>query len=128
MHEMGIAMTIVAEVERVLDDFGPHARARSINLQVGRLRAVVPEALEFCFLAASQRSRADGARLIIEQIPVRVRCTRCELEQIVEGLEFFCTACDGPVELLSGKELLLRTIEVEEPDAEPAADPGRSNA
>ena len=113
MHEMSLACTVVDEIERVLADFGPDARALSVRLEVGRLRAVVPEAMEFCFEAASQGTRAQGARLIIEQVPIRVRCARCADEWVVESVEFFCPGCDGPVEILTGKELLLRTIEVE---------------
>lgn len=124
VHEMGIAMTVVAEVERVLDTFGPEARAVSVTLQVGGLRAVVPEALEFCYMAASQGSRAEGARLIIEEVPVLVSCPACTREWTVAQLELFCPTCEGPVQVLSGKELLLRTIEVDQPDGPATTDEG----
>ncbi len=114
MHEMSLACTVVEEVERVLDECGPKARAISVRLEVGRLRAVVPEAMEFCFEAAALGTRAEGARLIIDQIPIRVRCETCDDEWTLESVEFFCPACDGGVSVLSGKELLLRTIEIED--------------
>ena len=114
MHEMGLACSIVTEIERVLSDFGPDARVVSVTLQVGKLRAVVPEAMTFCFEAASMGTRAQGAALLIEQMPVRVRCSRCDREWEAEALEFFCADCDQPVQVLSGKELLLRTIEVDD--------------
>ena len=114
MHEMGLACSIVTEIERVLSDFGPDARAVSVTLQVGKLRAVVPEAMTFCFEAASMGTRAQGAVLLIEQMPVRVRCSHCDREWEAEALEFFCADCDQPVQVLSGKELLLRTIEVDD--------------
>jgi len=114
MHEMGLACSVVTEIERVLSGFGPEARAVTVALQVGKLRAVVPEALTFCFEAASMGTRAQGAVLLIEQIPVRVRCLQCAREWEAEALEFFCADCDQPVQIVSGKELLLRTIEVDE--------------
>ncbi len=114
MHEMGLACSIVTEIERVLSDFGPDARVVSVTLQVGKLRAVVPEAMTFCFEAASMGTRAQGAVLLIEQMPVRVCCERCDREWEAEALEFFCADCDQPVQVLSGKELLLRTIEVDD--------------
>lgn len=114
MHEMTLAMNVVEEVERCLTELGPDARVNSVTLQVGGLRAVVPEALSFCFEAASTGTKVEGALLIIEQIPVRVRCARCEREWTVEQVEFMCPTCEGPVQLLHGKELLLRAIEVED--------------
>jgi hydrogenase nickel incorporation protein HypA/HybF len=122
MHEMGLAMSVVDEVTRVLEDFGPQARALRVTVQVGRLRAVVPEALDFCFEVASHRSRAAGARLVIEEVPIRVRCATCAREWIVERVEFFCPTCDGPVEILSGKELLLRSVEVDCPEPDVATE------
>lgn len=114
MHEMGLACSVVTEIERVLADFGRDARALTVTLQVGRLRAVVPEAMTFCFEAASIGTRAQGAVLLIEQVPVRVRCGQCAREWEAEALEFFCPDCEQPVQVLSGKELLLRTIEVDD--------------
>lgn len=114
MHEMTLAVNLVDEVERCLTDFEAGARVMSVTLEVGGLRAVVPEALSFCFEVASSGSRIDGARLIIEKIPVEVRCECCDSQWVVHELEFLCPTCDGPVKLLSGKELLLRAIEVDD--------------
>ncbi|MHB9149626.1 MAG: hydrogenase maturation nickel metallochaperone HypA [Thermoleophilia bacterium] len=114
MHEMTLAVNLVDEVERCLADFDAGARVMSVTLEVGGLRAVVPEALSFCFEVASSGSLIDGARLIIEEIPVEVRCERCEHQWVVHELQFLCPTCEGPVKLLSGKELLLRAIEVDD--------------
>lgn len=114
MHEMGLACSVVTEVERVLSDFGSEARVATVTLQIGGLRAVVPDAMRFCFEAAVQGTRVQGAHLVIEEIPVRVRCAHCDREWIADTVEFFCSACEGPVQVLSGKELLLRAIEIED--------------
>jgi len=114
MHEMTLAVNVVEEVERCLADFDAAARVMSVTLEVGGLRAVVPEALSFCFEVASSGTRIDGARLIIEEIPVEVRCDRCDRQWVVRELDFLCPTCDGPVKILSGKELLLRAIEVDD--------------
>lgn len=114
MHEMTLAINVVEEVERCLEEFDPAARVMTVTLEVGGLRAVVPEALSFCFEIASSGTRADGARLIIEEIPVEVRCDRCERQWVVSDVEFQCPTCEGAVKVLSGKELLLRGIEVDD--------------
>lgn len=114
MHEMTLALNVVEEVERCLAELGPDARVASVTLQVGGLRAVVPQALSFCFEAAAMGTKVEGALLIIEEIPVRVHCARCDSEWTVSEVEFMCPTCEGPVRLLQGKELLLRAIEVED--------------
>ncbi len=111
---MTLAAGVVTEVERCLGDFESGASVVSVTLQVGRLRAVVPDALAFCFEVVSQGTPVEGARLIIEQIPVRVRCGSCETEWTVTEVEFMCPVCEGPVEVLQGKELLLRAIEIDD--------------
>jgi hydrogenase nickel incorporation protein HypA/HybF len=114
MHEMTLAINVVEEVERCLEEFDPAARVMTVTLEVGGLRAVVPEALSFCFEVASSGTRVGGARLIIEEIPVEVRCDRCERQWVVRDVEFQCPTCEGAVKVLSGKELLLRGIEVDD--------------
>jgi len=107
-------MSIMENVDRCLSSFGPEARAARITLQVGRLRAVVPDAMRFCFQVVSQGTAAQDAELVLEEVPIRVRCDSCDREWTVEGVSFLCPDCDGPCKTLSGKELLLRSIEVEE--------------
>ena len=114
MHELSLAMSVMKQVELCLADFGPEARAVRITLEVGRLRAVVPDAMRFCFRAVSEGTGADSAELVIEEIPVRVRCESCGTEWAVQEVAFFCPDCGSSVKTLTGKELLLRTIEVEE--------------
>lgn len=111
---MTLAVNVVEEVERCLAELGPDARVASVTLQVGGLRAVVPEALTFCFEAAATGTRVADARLIIEEIPVTVACDACHQEWTVSTVEFLCPRCEGPVRLVRGKELLLRAIEVED--------------
>jgi hydrogenase nickel incorporation protein HypA/HybF len=114
MHEMTLAVNVVEEVERCLAEFGTDARVMTVTLEVGGLRAVVPEALSFCFEVAGSGTRVDGAHLIIQVIPVEVRCDRCDRQWVVRDVEFLCPTCEGAVKVLSGKELLLRAIEVDD--------------
>lgn len=117
MHEMGIAVSVVREIERCLADLCPSARAIRATVVVGGLRAVVPDALRFCFEAASRNTRAQGLDLVIEEVPVRVRCPECAGERTADEVLFLCPACDVPEQIVAGKELFLRSVEIEE-DAE----------
>ncbi len=116
MHEMSLAMGLMREIERQLEPYGPEARATRVFLEVGGLRAVVPEAMQLCFRAAAQGTVAEGAELVIEQIAPRGRCVGCGREREIDHRLFLCPDCDLPVRLLTGEELLLRSIEIEEPE------------
>ncbi len=54
MHEMGIAMQIIEIAVASIPDDLNNAQIKRVNLKVGKLSAVVPESLHFCFQIAAQ--------------------------------------------------------------------------
>jgi hydrogenase nickel incorporation protein HypA/HybF len=115
MHEMGIAMQVVeiavASIPADLKD----ARVKRVNLKVGKLSAVVSESLQFCFQIAIQDTPLRDADLNIEEIPLRIRCTDCDVEWTAHEPVFVCRKCNGSsIEMLSGRELDITSIEVVE--------------
>lgn len=111
MHELSIAESIVAVAER-------HAAGRpvvKIELRVGHLRQVVPSALELAFQLVSRGTLLDGAELAIEDVPARGRCRACGTETTMSGFPLACSACGGlDMEVLTGEELLVDSLELEE--------------
>jgi len=121
MHEMGIAMEILRIVQASIPADMIDARVRRVNLKVGRLSAVVPESLRFCFGVVAEKTQVAGAELAIEEIPVDVRCSDCGKKWIIETPVFVCPACNsGRIEMLSGRELDIDSIEIEEEDGKDA--------
>jgi hydrogenase nickel incorporation protein HypA/HybF len=113
MHEMGIATEIVRIVtESIPADIADPKVAR-INLKVGKLAAVVPQSLQFCFEIAAEQTAAEGAELNIEEITVSARCDQCRhMWEILEPV-FDCPACGSTtIEMLSGRELDIESIEL----------------
>src|SRR5919206_3921881 len=114
MHELAIADAVVTIARE-------HARGRrvsAVDVRIGRLRQVVPDALEFAFELVAAGTEVEGAELRVEHVPVRVRCARCASES--EALEFplACARCGDPdVEVVAGDELLVESLELEEPMA-----------
>lgn len=91
------------------------ARVMRVNLMVGKLSAVMPDSLRFCFEIAGKDTPLAGAELVIEEIPVRIRCRACQFETMVDTPMFQCRECGGDsVEIISGRELDIRSIEIEE--------------
>lgn len=111
MHELSVSSAIVETVER-------HAAGRKVtcvSLRLGRLRQVVPETLAFYFGFVAQGTVCEGARLEQEIVDARLRCRRCDAEWSLDEPDFRCPRCAGTeVEIVSGNELEVESIEVEE--------------
>ena len=118
MHEMGIAMQIVQIATESIPKDMAHARVARVNLKVGKLAAVVPDSLRFCFEVATRETPLAGAELHIEEVPVVARCNDCHTEWTINEPAFTCNKCSsGAIKLLSGRELDIETIEIADEDA-----------
>jgi hydrogenase nickel incorporation protein HypA/HybF len=113
MHEFSIAMNIV-------DVATDHARkenvssVRVIEIEVGELSGVVPDALEFCLEAAVKGSVLEGADRKLIRIPGKAKCRKCGHEFPVHDLYILCPECGSPApEILEGSELRVRSLLVE---------------
>jgi hydrogenase nickel incorporation protein HypA/HybF len=115
MHEMGIAMQIIEIAVASIPSDLKNSQVKKVNIKVGKLSAVVPDSLHFCFQIAAQDTPLREAELNIEEIPLKIRCTDCDVEWIAHEPVFLCQKCSGTsVEMLSGRELDITSIEVVE--------------
>ncbi|MFI8287991.1 hydrogenase maturation nickel metallochaperone HypA [Streptomyces sp. NPDC085614] len=122
MHEMSIAMAVVAQVEEAALAGGANA-VTQVELQVGQLAGVVPDALAFSFELACAGTVLDGARLVTRSEPARARCGSCaHVWPVGMPPELRCTACGtaADVQLLAGRELRILSVTWED-GTEPAA-------
>jgi hydrogenase nickel incorporation protein HypA/HybF len=110
MHELSIA-------EAVVDIACRHAAGRriaSVEVRVGHLRQVVPDALRFAFELVAAGTAADGAELRIVQVPVAGRCRACGTDAELEAFPLLCPRCgSAELDLRRGEELLVDSLEVE---------------
>jgi hydrogenase nickel incorporation protein HypA/HybF len=117
MHEMGIAMEIVNIATDSIPPDMQGARVVRVDLQVGRMSAIVPESLRFCFNIATKDTPLAGAELIIEEIPIEAKCNDCNHHWFIDEPVFVCEKCQsGSINLLSGRELDIKSIEIAEED------------
>jgi hydrogenase nickel incorporation protein HypA/HybF len=118
MHEMGIAMQIIEIASASIPKDVPDVRVERVNLKIGKLAAVVPESLRFCFEIASRETALAGAELHIDEIPVVARCKACQTEWVINGPVFTCVSCNsGQIDILSGRELNIESIEIAEEES-----------
>ena len=115
MHEMGIAMQIVDIATEALPDDMPNVSVGKVNLKIGKLAAVIPSSLRFCYEIITRETPFQDSILEIEEIPVVARCRRCLSEWTVHKPDFVCTRCQsGTVDIIAGRELDVVSIEVAE--------------
>jgi len=115
MHELSIALSILELVEEEAERRG-HARVEAIHLKIGPLSGVVKEALVSAFELASEQTDFAKCSLVIEDVPISIRCEHCNAERPVRSLQsFFCLECGTPAsEIVHGRELQISALELSE--------------
>ncbi|MDQ6686933.1 MAG: hydrogenase maturation nickel metallochaperone HypA [Actinomycetota bacterium] len=89
---------------------GHHVKV--VRLRIGRLAGVVPDALTFCFELAAAGTPLEGATLEIEQVHGRAQCRSCGDEFGLVDAFLLCECGSADVQLLSGSELSVTSVEV----------------
>ena len=112
MHELSICQALISQVEDIARQH--HAEAvRIVNVRIGPLSGVEPVLLEQAYPLASAGTVAEASTLVIEKLPIRVRCTHCGAETPAEANRLVCGECgDWHTQLLSGDEVLLASVEL----------------
>ncbi|MFA5951144.1 MAG: hydrogenase maturation nickel metallochaperone HypA [Hyphomicrobium sp.] len=110
MHELGITRNVIA----IASEAAKGRRVRRVTLEVGKLSGIMSEAIAFCFETVAQGTSLDGAELEIVQIDGRARCRECASVFATPTLFTACACGSRACERISGEELKVRSIELEE--------------
>jgi len=115
MHEMGIAMQIIEIAKSSIPENAKDKEIFAVNIQAGKLTAIIPDNLKFCFSIATKNTPLEGAILNITEIPVKAKCKKCKYEWTIKGPDFICKKCkNGDIDILSGQELDIISIELKD--------------
>ena len=112
MHEMSIAQSVI---DIVRDEMAKNEATilRSVRLNIGQLSGIVPDALSFCFEIITSKTEMEGARFIMDIVPLRGYCHICKEEFEIKDYVFLCPTCkDKQIETISGRDLTVVEIEV----------------
>ncbi len=110
MHELGITHNIVA----IAVEHSRGARVKRVCLEIGKLTAILPDSIRFCFDICCEGTLLAGAKLEIIEIPGLARCRHCQTEIPLEIPYSICPACDrSDLEILQGEELKIKELEIE---------------
>lgn len=91
-------------------------RVAAVHLRLGPLSGVVEDALTFSFDVAAAGSAIEGARLVVEAVPLTVRCVPCAAERVIPTPQHLrCPVCGAPTpDVVRGTELELFALEVDD--------------
>ncbi len=113
MHELSIAMSLVDMASEEAERRGG-VSIEAVHLKLGPLAGVVKEALAFSFDIAAAGSAIEGARLVIEDIPLTANCGPCGVERVIATPQHLrCPVCGTPTpDIVHGAELELFALEI----------------
>ncbi|MBY9020580.1 MAG: hydrogenase maturation nickel metallochaperone HypA [Candidatus Lokiarchaeota archaeon] len=121
MHEFSFAYNIfkVAEATAVKNNA---KKITEVHLEIGQLTLIVPELLKRSFEMATSGSMAEGAELVIDMTPGKIKCRDCGKESSVTldeeshltGLQLFqCKHCQSKdTEIIDGKKANIKNIKI----------------
>ncbi len=113
MHELSICQSIIEQVTQVAQQNNALSVSRII-IDIGPLSGVEAPLLEHAFPIASAGTIAQDAILETQILPIKVRCNLCHNENEASMNKLLCSACGTwQTTLISGDEMLLRSIELE---------------
>ena len=113
MHELAICQTLINQLEAIAVERNARA-VTSIVVGIGPLAGVEAQLLKNAYPVASAGTVAEHAELVIESLPVRVRCNSCDAESEVLPNKLGCKQCGNwRTTLISGDELMLMSVELE---------------
>ena len=110
MHELGITQNIVA----IVAEQAQGTKVRRVLLEIGKLSAIMPDAIRFCFDICSQDTVLQGATLEILETPGLAKCRQCGAEIPLEKPFGSCRCGSKQLDLIAGEELKIKEIEIEE--------------
>lgn len=85
---------------------------KTVYLEAGEFMYIAPEILTACFKQTPKHRKLENAEIVVEELPVRLRCNGCGTEREAENGGAVCDGCGSDKsEVVSGKEFNIKGIE-----------------
>jgi len=113
MHELSIAQSILDIVNQHLPA-GNTTHVKSVKVKIGKLSNVLPDSLRFCFEAITKDSDFEKTQLILNIIPITIKCNDCNTLTEINDFVFSCPSCVSTnINVIDGDDLNIEEIEIE---------------
>ncbi|MGB3190659.1 MAG: hydrogenase maturation nickel metallochaperone HypA [Limnoraphis sp.] len=111
MHELGITQNIVA----IVSEHARGAPVKRVTLEIGKLSAIMPDAIQFCFDVCTQGTALEEATLEIIEVAGLGKCRQCGTEVPLDQPFGVCHTCNSlELDIIQGEELKIKEMEVEQ--------------
>ena len=112
MHELAIMDNLMSVLNEQIQVHNLK-KVSKVQLVIGELTGVVPDAMRFCWEVCTEKTPCEGAELIIMPMPAVALCSGCSSEfPFKRDSDYCCPQCGEAVrEMLSGKELYIDYID-----------------
>lgn len=112
MHEMSIALNIVEICEDEVKKAGGQVVNR-IELEIGTLSGVIPDAMEFAIQEAVKETVLQQAERKIHLKQAKARCQECDHTFDIDDFVAVCISCGSfKTEVIQGKEIKIKSLVV----------------
>jgi hydrogenase nickel incorporation protein HypA/HybF len=109
VHELSLCRAIASTVR----DHAADRRVSRVVVQIGHLRQVVPDTLQYCWGLSVEDTDLADCELDIEHVPAVISCPACAIDAAIERPVLMCAGCGSrSVELISGEEFLVASIDL----------------
>ena len=127
MHELSVMSQAVDSIMDVVQGRGA-TKVNSVRLQVGELTFLEWDQLEFAWeiYTRNEGPPLEGAALELERLEARGSCPACGYTGALKVVELpdshfttpvlDCPTCGQAVDILEGRDLLVRDIRIDVPD------------
>lgn len=113
VHELSITQNILDIALRAAAEQNA-AHIREIRLRMGPFSGVVPECVQMYLDVLAKGTPAEGAKIKVTTVPLKVRCRDCGREGEIDRAHIACPFCGSlRLQRLSGREFLVESLEVD---------------
>lgn len=115
MHESSIATNIVAIVNEEAQKRNIESKVKKVLFKAARLSAIIPDSLKFYFDFLKENDpHLKDAELVVEQVPLKVTCSKCKKSFELEEPIFLCPTCEGPLKIDDARQMWVESITFED--------------
>jgi hydrogenase nickel incorporation protein HypA/HybF len=112
MHEFAVCQDMLTQIESIAAE-QQAAAVDMVTVRIGPLSGIEAHLLKQAFPLAAAGTVAEKAELIVEELPIKVKCQLCGAETEAKANRLICGQCgDYHTQLLSGDEMLLASVEL----------------
>jgi hydrogenase nickel incorporation protein HypA/HybF len=126
MHEYSIMTDIVNAALATLENYDVES-VDTVFLEVGELTFLNPVQLRFCYGVLTENNLLSGSKLEITEKKAGIECPKCGYKGVLKERpeedhiripRLSCPKCDGEVNIISGRECIIRSIKMNQRDRE----------